>query len=280
MTKVFHRTNLVQAWLAGIRYLATQKSHDSTNIILDIKQPMLATAQDKLVIEAVNAALKKKKASRSVMTAAGTIFPQTIYQRYGRPDWYEHYKTVITKGKVPGTWGTYVLRMIERKEATGEVFNPLDKIIEKLFSLRDDGRSRFKAAYELSVSNLESDLMDSCNGIGFELPTYNPASDRHMYMGSPCLSHVTFKLMNEKLEMTAIYRSHYYAERALGNLIGLAQLQRYVANESGFEQGPLTCISTYAKLDDGLGGIRATRKLLALLPLDETLTTTSPAPIF
>lgn len=276
MTEVFRRTRVAQAWLAGIRYLGAQKSLDATNIILEIDCPLRATAEDKFVVDAVNAALQKKNPYRSVMTAAGTIFPQPIYLRYGRPAWYDRYKAIMARGKSPGTWGTYVMRMIERHEAAGESFNPLEKIITKLTALRESKLSQYKAAYELGVSDPHLDLMDPCNGIGFELPTYNPALDRHMYLGSPCLSHVTFKLINERLNMTAIYRSHYYAERALGNLIGLAQLQRYVAKESGFEMGSLTCISTYAKLDDGLGGVRATRQLLASLPVDETLTAKSP----
>src|SRR5690606_18205446 len=101
----------------------------------------------------------------------------------------------------------------------------LEKIIEKLVAVREGSVSNFKAAYELGVSDPQTDLMNRYNEIGFELPTYNSAVDRHMYMGSPCLSHLTFKLMDGKLDLTAIYRSHYYAERALGNLIGLAQLQ-------------------------------------------------------
>ncbi len=279
MTEVFRRTRVVQAWLAGIRYLETQKSLDSTNIILEIDHPLRATADDRSVVNAVNTALQKKNPSRSVMTAAGTIFPQSMYQRYGRPAWYDQYKAILARGKAPGTWGTYVMRMIERNEETGESFNPLEKIITKLTTLREKELNHYKAAYELGLSDPHRDLMNPCNGIGFELPTYNPAVDRHMYLGSPCLSHLTFKLINERLDMTAIYRSHYYAERALGNLIGLAQLQRYVAEESGFDLGSLTCISSYAKLDEGLGGIRATRALLESLPVDETLIANSSVPL-
>lgn len=276
MTEVFRRTRIVQAWLAGIRYLESQESLDSTNVILEIKNPLQATFEDRAVIGAVNAALQKKNRFRTVMTAAGTIFPQNIYQHHGRPAWYGQYKAILARGKTPGTWGTYVMRMIERKDTNGELFNPLEKIIEKLIALREKNLSHYKAAYELGISEPSLDLDSDLNGLGFDLPTYNPALDRNSYLGTPCLSHVTFKLMGGKLEMTAIYRSHYYAERALGNLIGLAQLQRYVAEESGFESGTLTCISTYAKLDVGLGGIRATRNLLKTLPIDETLTAAFP----
>ncbi|MFB9886168.1 thymidylate synthase family protein [Balneatrix alpica] len=272
MAEVFQRSRVVQAWLAGARYLSEQKNLDARNIILEINTPQLITAEDRAAINDVNCALQKKKSTRSVMTAAGTIFPHRIYQRYGRPEWYKKYKEIIGRGKVPGTWGTYAMRMIERKGDGDSSFNPLDKIIEKLAAMRERDKSFFKSAYELGICDPSEDIDHSFNGEGFELPTYDPRLDRNSYMGSPCLSHVTFKLIDGKIDLTAIYRSHYYAERALGNLIGLSQLQDYVAKESGFEPGVMTCISTYAKLDEGFGGIRAARELLDSLPIDESLT--------
>jgi len=49
--------------------------------------------------------------------------------------------------------------------------------------------------------------------------------------------------------LTAIYRSHYYVQKTLGNLLGLAQLHFFVANETGLQIGPLICHSTYATLE-------------------------------
>ncbi|TLX56968.1 hypothetical protein DN824_13090 [Stutzerimonas nosocomialis] len=271
MTEVFQRSRVVQAWLAGIRYLESQKNHDATNVILEVTSPQAATSEDRQVVISVSQALRQRNAERTVMTAAGTIFPQTIYKRYGRPGWYAHYKTIMARGMAPRSWGTYALRMIERKDESGVTFNPLEKIIEKLAAIRTKNLNRYVAAYELGVCDPAVDLAEDLNGVGFELPTYDPSSDRHKYYGSACLSHVTFKLMHGKIDLTAIYRSHHYAQRALGNLIGLAQLQQYVATESGYEAGTLTCISTYAKLDDGFGGIRAASRLLETFPIDETL---------
>ncbi|MBX8493287.1 hypothetical protein [Pseudomonas cichorii] len=271
MTEVFQRSSVVQAWLAGIRHLESQNSHDATNIILEIISPQAAGREDRQVVDAVSHALRQRKSARTVMTAAGTLFPQAIYKRYGRPDWYARYKSIIEHSMAPHTWGTYAMRMIERKDENGATFNPLDKIIEKLIAIRTKKLNKYVAAYELGVCDPIVDLSDEFNGCGFELPTYDPSLDRHKYYGSACLSHVTFKLMHGRIDLTAIYRSHHYAERALGNLIGLAQLQQYVAKESGYNTGTLTCISTYAKLDSGLGGIRATSKLLETFPIDEKL---------
>lgn len=268
MAEVFPRSRVVKAWLAGARYLANQKSLDSRNIILEIDSPQLITTEDQEVIKKVDQALQGKNPKLSVMTVAGTIFPQRLYKHYGRPDWYEYYQTIMKRSKAPNTWGTYAMRMIDRTGSDGTTpFNPLEKIITKLSDVKQRN-SRFKSAYELGVCDPNFDIANALNGAGFDLPTYDPSKDRNMYMNSPCLSHVTFKLMGDKLDLTAIYRSHYYAERALGNLIGLAQLQEYVAKESGFEAGVMTCVSTYAKLDNGLGGIRSARRLLESLPVD------------
>lgn len=265
MAQVFSKNRVVEAWLEAARYLSTQANHDSCNIILEIKSPKQINENDRLTIAAVDKALQSINLKRSVMTAAATIFPYRLYNHYKRPEWYSQYKAVIQHSKEKHTWGTYTLRMIERKGKNGENFNPLEAIIQKLSAMKKLKR-HYKATCELGITAPEIDL--HLNGEGFELPTYNPSIDQNKYLGTPCLSHVTFKLISGKLELTAIYRSHYYAERALGNLIGLAQLQDYVATESGFEVGTMTCISTYAILDSGLGSIKYTRDLL--LSLGET----------
>jgi hypothetical protein len=65
------------------------------------------------------------------------------------------------------------------------------------------------------------------------------------------------------LMLTAMYRNHTYITRCLGNLIGLGQLQAFVAKEVGLKLGSLTCISTHADLDTGDGwGIRDARELV------------------
>jgi hypothetical protein len=55
------------------------------------------------------------------------------------------------------------------------------------------------------------------------------------------------------LLLTAFYRSHYYVQRALGNLLGLAHLQNFVAEQAGLAVGPLVCISSMAQLDVSSG---------------------------
>ena len=84
---------------------------------------------------------------------------------------------------------------------------------------------------------------------------------------NPHLSHLSFKLTDQKLDLTAVYRSHWYGKRALGNLVGLSQLHSFVGKESKYERGTLTCIATHAYLDaESFGGVAATTALLDRLP--------------
>jgi hypothetical protein len=62
--------------------------------------------------------------------------------------------------------------------------------------------------------------------------------------------------------LTVMYRNHFYVEKAIGNLIGLAQLLSFVAAEAGVRVGPLICHSTLAELDTGSWGVGGIAKLI------------------
>ena len=85
--------------------------------------------------------------------------------------------------------------------------------------------------------------------------------------GGQCLSFLSFKLLpgkEKKLTLTAQYRNHYYIEKLLGNLIGLARLMAFVATEGGVGVGPLTILSTHAVVDAPKGSRRSdVNKLLS-----------------
>ena len=61
-------------------------------------------------------------------------------------------------------------------------------------------------------------------------------------------------------------------QKTLGNLLGIAQLQGFVANETGLNIGPLICHSTYATLerDAGEWGKSDIEKLISLLVASNT----------
>lgn len=58
----------------------------------------------------------------------------------------------------------------------------------------------------------------------------NCESDNFRPRGSPCLQYIQFRLHhNNKISLTAVYRSHDFVNKALGNFIGLSDLGKFVA---------------------------------------------------
>lgn len=256
MAKIFTANRIVPIWLEVIQHLAKNGGTDR-NLILEIDQPALLTGQDKARIAIVDDALRKHCDS-SIKTVAGTIFPQGTYQRYGRPDFYKSFQNQMVRAKKKGTWGTYALRIMERRAADPtKTVNPLEQIICKLIRASTVGHS-YHNNYELGVTEPSHDL-DLDGFFGCELPTFDVARDGALVSNMPCLSHLSFKMINrDQVDLTAIYRSHHYRAKALGNLIGLSQLLQFVAKESNLKPGALTCISTHAQLESKSWGNAAT----------------------
>lgn len=270
MAKIFEADRFVPAWLAASRHLDGRVAHDRSdrNLVLEIAYPDRLEAVDRDVFAKVDAALRRRDNGLNLRTVAATIFPFALYQRHGRPALYEAYRSIMARAKAPGTWGTYALRMMAWPKAKGKgTFNPLDETIRKLDRAAHYGHP-YQAAYEVGVVapaiDLDPDVLDA----GFELPTFDASCDGRKISNMPCLSHLSFKLTNrESVDLTAIYRSHHYAARALGNLLGLSQLLSFVAAEAKLKVGTLTCHSTHAALDlDSWGGIAAGAALLNSLP--------------
>lgn len=265
MAKVFSGERFVPVWLAATRSLNATAQKTDRNFVLEITSPAILAGSDLQVINEVDATLRKKADGVGVFTVAGTIFPQGPYLRFGRPDFYKRYLDSMKSGKRQGTWGTYAMRMMDRAHPKSrKTNNPLETIVRKLQTTKVE--RKIQSAYELGVHDV-SDLLDG--EVGCELPIYEPAIDGGRANNIPCLSHLSFKLIPAKgaVDLTAVYRSHHYAQRALGNLVGLSQLLHFVSKESGYDPGVLTCISTLAHLDvRSFGGAGAATALLKRLP--------------
>lgn len=249
-------------WLAAAKYLQATGGI-GRNLVLDIPRPGRMLRRDLALVRRVDAQIVAQGKGLSIETVAGTIFPQGLYDRRHRPDFYQEYLRLLDRAKKPGTWGQYFERMTRRKAPDGTLVNPLEDVIGKLHGAVTSGNSVYQSTYELSPSDPAQDI-EPVENDGAELATYDPVRDRNRPYGGPCLSHLSFKITDRHvLDLTAIYRSHHYCERALGNLIGLARLQKYVADQSTLDQGVLTCISTHAELDVGSwGGVKQARALL------------------
>lgn len=172
-------------------------------------------------------------------TVAETIFPGYEYRRRGPKGVFEFYPNEVYPAiqKHPKIiWGTYAYRMVRRENGKGEHVNPLKKMVEKMASeIRSKAPKR--SCYELGIGEGE-----------YDIAFYNTVKDGSRRMGGPCLSHLSFKLFNGAVHLVAMYRSHDYAYKVPGNLLGLARLQSFVCKETGQELGSLVVHSTYAFL--------------------------------
>ena len=267
MAKLFDtRVRIVPTWLAAAQHLMRQTSKTDSNLVLEISDPISISGEDRALMRSIDGALENRDLY-PLRSVAGTIFPLDLYHRHGRPAFYDEYERMMKRGKAKG-WGTYAQRMISRRDRkSGNVLNPLELIVQRISNAGQPLGKSFKNSYELGVAVPEEDLVDLSEDIGGELPTYASDIDQNQWYGFPCLSHLSFKRVpsgtNFAVDLTAVYRSHRYCERALGNLLGLAQLQWFVAKEAQLHVGTLTCVSTHAELDaQAWGGSEATKKLL------------------
>lgn len=260
MSGIITEDRIVPAWLQAMRHLERHGRRDR-NILLEIADPMTVLSHERTAIGVVDDALRRHQ-NLSVQTVAGTIFPYALYKKVGAEKLADRFLTIMDRAQEPGTWGTYAMRLMRRAGKTpGSIINPLELVTQKLRRAAGAGKP-YTSNYELGVH----DVADIDEDRAFcEVPLYGVARDGAMVSNFPCLSHLTFKLVKKRsLELTAIYRSHYYAQRALGNLVGLSYLLSFVSAETGIPAGRLTCISTDAHLDyESWGGVGSGKAVLA-----------------
>jgi hypothetical protein len=240
LIQTFEADSCPAVWLDVVEYLIERRK-PAYNLVLAIKNPNGLSATDFAVCDHVDAFLARHDVS-PLNTIASTIFPAGFYLQGGAEAVFNEYPEAYNK--VREGWGTYAYRMV-RKSAAAKSGNkddfiiPLKILVDKI--KRQLTQTRFKAVYEGNFIEID-DLL--------ELPTYDAALDATRTRRHPCLSHISFKLMpDDRIMLTALYRYHYYVEKALGNLLGLAQLLSFVAEETRLKVGPLVCHSTFAVLD-------------------------------
>jgi hypothetical protein len=235
--KMIPASTMAEAWLQACQHLVALSQWTDTTVVLLIEQPTLVRVNDQAVSSELDRFLSAH-GQFSNHTVAETIFPGYEYVRHGVDGVYRVYPEEIypqiEHHPDMRHWGSYAYRLLRRRGADGTMYNPLEYCVEKMKDVRPK-----RAAYEVGL------------GFGFDLATYDDDTDRPDRMGGPCLSHLSFKFIGGKIHLTALYRSHYYVHRAFGNLLGLARLQSFVADQVGAEVGPLVCHSTMAVVEHG-----------------------------
>jgi len=238
MVQVIEGKTCPDVWLRACQYLmerGAKNKYSDYNVVLNVSSPLENfSSKDQEIYDAVNTFMMGHN-SQNLDTIANTIFPAPYYiSKKGKRGVFEDYPKEISK--VIKDWGTYAHRMVRRKDENGQYFNPLEKIIDKINSRPTHGK-----CLELGLLPFDADMQ-----------LYDPREDKNRYIGGPCLSHISIKVINsERVNLTALYRNHFYIQRLLGNLIGLSQLLGFIAAETGLEAGELIIHSTSAEIDTG-----------------------------
>jgi len=236
--KVFDENTFTTAWFKALKFLNEKGNSPYYNLLIYVENPANFDDKSEQIIKITDTFLKQY--SKSLHNVAETIFPAALYYKYGWKKLQEKYLELYPEIKTISTWGTYAHRMLFRQKSDNTEINPLDICLEKLKKIHNR-KPKTKAAYEINILDENLDLQMYCAN-----------QDKNRIIGGPCLSHISLKLdLEKKLYLTALYRSHFYVERALGNLIGLLRLQEVLCKEANLSPGPLVCMSTYAQVDYG-----------------------------
>lgn len=232
-----------ETWFEAIKHLVNDaEEHMEYNLIMEVKNPGSLNEKSKKIARSFDSLLRES-GHFPLQTVADTIFPTFEYKKHGKDGVFNVYPDEIypaikcANGNKSGTYAYRILRGIGPK---GTECRPLENVMRRLESQINNPNGK-RCVFELSVDDISDHSVET-------IPINR--NDTKL-MGFPCLSHLSFKLNRDRSELylTAIYRSHYYIEKALGNLLGLARLQKFMARELGIKAGTLVCHSTLAKLD-------------------------------
>lgn len=232
----------VRAWLEAAERL--RQEGELGGMMLHIKNPVTVSSEEDAVIDLVDSYLKKHE-QQGIATVANTIFPASLDRGDGIEALRARYLAVYAKRMCrQGGWGRYFERMVHWETRDKDHVDQIAENIRMLRQLNAKGAWNYRQCYEIAL--------------------FDPARDLIKPRGRQCLSLIELKpTSNGRLHMMAVYRNHHYVARTLGNLIGLGQLQQFIAREAGFSLGSLTIQSTHAELDLAGGRKREVQTLIA-----------------
>lgn len=253
--------NVSAAWVDGLDVLLSGDG-EAVNFTVAIADP---TTEEPAVRAVVNAFIDARRAANTrsaerVSTVANTIFPKSWYLEHLGQDAEKHLYELESESRSVSHRhrgnhrGTYFERFVAWPSANGESFNQLDQVVRRLRSAHERGQQRGNS-FEMGVTTPTDEAVAA--------PVFVGGHDRQI-MGFPCLSHTSFSLQKGVVHLAAVYRNHEFIRRGYGNYVGLGRLLRFVAVQSGWPVGELTCMSASVTVGTGTGfGRGALTELLA-----------------
>jgi hypothetical protein len=237
MAQLVQRVSLTDGWLAALDALLAAEDGKMYDLLVEVSDP---SAVDTAVVRSVDRYLGRA-GRQDTEAVANTIFPAHMAAfSADRHTLYRRYLAMLPRLRRIHTMnrrGTYFGRLIEFPlQADPARANQLELVIDDLG--RQDPARRRQHIYELQI--------------------FAPGKDRWPE-GFPCMSSLSLHLDHGEVRLAATYRNQYYMQRGLGNFIGLANLQRYIADEAELPVGALSIHAFHAERD---GSQRDIRRLL------------------
>lgn len=228
------------AWATAVSRLRAL-GNECYDLLVEIEDPA-AGVVDGEVARRIDAVLKAR-GHDGVATVANTIFPAALAaSSVDRSTLYRRYQAILP-----------ILKR-DRKNKKGMYF---ERLIQ--YPLQDDPERMNQL--ELTILNVRRQLATrQPRRHAYELQVFGPGKDR-LPMGFPCMSSLSLHLDSGRLRLAATYRNQYYVRKALGNFLGLSQLQAWMAHEVGLPTGVLSVHAFHAEIDPDLRTHSAQRAL-------------------
>jgi len=251
-------TGMSEAWVQVLDLVNGQRGGTATNVMVSISKPQ--EGMHSLLTDVVDGVLRDR-GRHGVFTVANTIFPSALYNDPGfewvpslpsdavqelddaASELYEAYlDSLPTLQRIPANrGGTYFSRMISWPGKTLTGNNQLARRIRALRSEHTQGRMVSNAS-DITVEGEADDA-------GGVLEEYVISDTRTR--GFPCLVHIDISVREGALSLLAVYRSWHLLTRGYGNLIGLARLQAFLCQQTGYAAGELAVVAGHADAEHG-----------------------------
>jgi thymidylate synthase len=219
VTRCVEARSVSEAWLAGLAAVLDDADQHVNHLLIRATEPLPEVSDIRSACDALLADL----GLQSVDTVRNTIFPYETALDVPDPEELtaEYLEMYPALKRLGSERGTYFGRVVAYPRADGTTGNQLVATVSKLKAAR--AGTRWTSTYEVNI--------------------YNEQKDTKLTRSFPCMSHLAFHLDEERLDCLATYRSHDLIDKAYGNYLGLAQLQKYLAEQSGFVAGELAVLA-------------------------------------
>jgi len=284
MSELVRGRSLGEAWLNTLRRVNSAPTGELVHVLTSVSEPWLP--EDPAIRAALDEALVPRGTGarsrlQTVDTIANTIFPWSLYPDpvdawSPEPDadnstvdaaaerLYTNYAYIFTRlGEAhhENKKGTYFSRMISWP---GKEMGQFNQIAKRIAHLRvqnnpEHHKSAFNAG-DIAVSEPGLDLASTSDVGDLGMNTY--AANDNRTRSFPCLVHVDVGLFQDKINLLGVYRHQFLIQKGYGNMIGLARLQRFLAQQTGYGVGELAIQATLATSEQGTFGKRGVDRLI------------------